>query len=124
MQVGQKVKRPCLDCPRIGEWKRGRCDQHERARDKARGTTTERGYGSATVTSPLGTATYDATRRAYARRMAAGRAYDCWRCSRPLEGAWTLGHCDIDRSLVHGPECPPCDYATNGRTGCPHPTHA
>ena len=95
------MKRPCLDCPRIGEWKRGRCEQHERARDKARGTKAQRGYGSSVVVSPLGCASYDATRAAYRRRMEAGERFACWRCGRPLASSWTLGHCDVDRTVVH-----------------------
>lgn len=57
-------------------------------------------------------------------RCRRGGRFACWRCGRPLASSWTLGHCDVDRTVVHGPECPPCDYATNGRRGCPHPSHA
>lgn len=56
--------------------------------------------------------------------MDAGERFLCWRCRKPIDPAdWTLGHCDDDRSRYHGPECPPCDYATAGRSGCPHPSH-
>lgn len=91
-----------------------RCTTHRRARDQARGTTTARGYGTA----------HQKLRAHYQQRMDNGEPFTCWRCGQPINpDNWTLGHCDIDRSQRHGPECPPCDYATSGRTGCPHPSH-
>ena len=88
MQVGSQVKRPCLDCPRIGEWKRGRCDQHERARDKARGP---RAHGNAD-------ATHKRTRAAYQRRINAGETLHCWRCHKAIDPTdWHLGHDGVDR---------------------------
>lgn len=90
------------------------CLEHTRERDKARGTRQERGYGRE----------HDALRRHYQRRMDAGQVYACWRCGGDIDPtSWTLGHCDDDRSKYHGPECPPCDYATSGRGACPHPSH-
>ena len=92
-----------------------RCFTHRRDKDKARGSRQERGYDSA----------HDRLRAKYQRSMDAGRTYRCWRCDQPINPhAWTLGHCDTDRSTYHGPECPPCDYATSGRgSECPNPTH-
>lgn len=104
----------CLEpgCPTLT--KRSRCPEHERAKDKARGTRQQRGYDAA----------HDRLRADYQRRMDAGERFDCWRCERPIDPlAWTLGHCDDDRRVYHGPECPPCDYATSGRSGCPHGAH-
>lgn len=99
-------------CPTLT--KQTRCTEHTRARDKARGTRQERGYD----------ARHQRLRRQYQLRMEAGEVFACWRCQRELDrDAWTLGHCDDDRSVYHGPECPPCDYATTGRTECPHHSH-
>lgn len=57
--------------------------------------------------------------------MDKGHRFRCWRCGNPIDPSdWTLGHCDIDRGVYHGPECPPCDYATAGRSDCPHHSHA
>jgi hypothetical protein len=91
-----------------------RCTEHTRALDKARGTRQRRGYGPE----------HDALRADYQRRMDAGEAFTCWRSGEPIDPTnWTLGHCDVDRSVYHGPECPACDYAVAGRVGCPHPSH-
>ena len=91
-----------------------RCLDHRRAYERGRGTRQQRGYDSA----------HDKLRAEYQRRMDAGQPYSCWRCSKPINPQhWTLGHCDDDRSRYHGPECPPCDYATSGRSTCPHGTH-
>lgn len=86
-----------------------RCTEHTRQRDRARGTRQERGYD----------ADYDAVGRDYQRRMDAGELFKCWRCDSPLgprRGVdWTLGHDDHDRTVLRGPECPPCQYAVAGR---------
>lgn len=106
--------RVCIEanCPELT--RTTRCTEHERARDAARGTPTERGYGPE----------HRALRARYQRRMDGGRFYACWRCGGLIDPSnWTLGHCDDDRSHYHGPECPPCDYATSGRGSCPHPNH-
>lgn len=83
-----------------------RCHDHERARDKARGSSTARGYGQS----------HRKLRDAYQRRMDAGEHFDCWRCGQPINPTfWQLGHDDDDRSVYRGPECPPCNLATSGR---------
>lgn len=99
-------------CPKLTEGTR--CTEHARAKDKARGTRQQRGYG----------AEHTKLRAQYQRRMDAGEVFTCWRCGGRIDRSnWTLGHCDSDRTKYHGPECPPCDYATAGRTRCPHPSH-
>ena len=94
--------RVCLEpgCPALT--RSTRCRDHERAKDKARGTRQERGYG----------AEHDALRAEWQRRMDAGERVPCWRCA--LKGTphdvdptdWHLGHDDHDRSVYRGPECP------------------
>lgn len=112
------AKRVCAEsgCPELIDagTRDGRCDQHRRDRDKARGTRQERGYDAA----------HEHLRFDYQRRINQGERFTCWRCGQPIDPRnWTLGHCDDDRTTYHGPECPPCDYATAGRTRCPHPSH-
>lgn len=100
-------------CPALQ--REARCLDHRRVRERKRGTRQERGYDAA----------HDAERAEYEQCMAKGEWFMCWRCDAPIDPSnWTLGHCDIDRTIYHGPECPPCDYATSGRVGCPHPSHA
>ncbi len=109
------ARRPCAEpgCPTITD--ATRCPTHTRARDRARGTRQERGYGAA----------HDRLRADYQRRMDRGETFECWRCGDDINPErWTLGHCDDDRAHYHGPECPPCDYATSGRGECPHASHA
>lgn len=103
------VNRVCLDCPNIGPWKRGRCRDCERKRDKQRGTKTERGYG----------ADFNRERRRYQANMDAGRTYyctrtDCKQPSKPINPKhWDLGHNDADRSIIDGPQHPECNRATS-----------
>lgn len=95
------MKRPCLEpgCPRLTS--NTRCHDHERERDKARGTRQERGYD----------ADYDRARLDYGRRMARGETFICWRCAElgkphlvdPTD--WHCGHDNDDRSLIRGPQC-------------------
>ena len=115
------TKRRCRDCPTLVEQgvRGGRCQPCAREHDRARGGREERGYG----------AEHRAERARLQSYMDAGVVYECWRCltqgrlRRIDPSNWHLGHCDIDRSKYHGPECPRCNNATRGRTGCPHPTH-
>ena len=100
------AKRPCIEvgCPTVTD--RTRCPEHERARDKARGTRQARGYDSA----------HDRLRADYQRRMSAGERFTCWRCGDPIDPtSWHLGHDDHDRSVYRGPECVGCNTATSGR---------
>ena len=110
------ANRVCLDCPAIGNWTRGRCAKHERARDKKRGTTTQRGYDSVVHDTPIGRMPYSACRKEYQRRMNQGIGIECWRCGEEVDPEhWTLGHHDEDRSRIMGPECPPCNYVAAGK---------
>lgn len=99
-------------CPNLQA--ESRCAEHRREREQARGTRQQRGYDGA----------HDRLRADYQRRMDQGERFACWRGGGPIDpNGWTLGHCDDDRGVYHGPECPPCDYATAGRTRCPHVSH-
>lgn len=83
-----------------------RCQEHTRAKDRARGTRQQRGYDSG----------HDRLRRAYQLRMEAGEVFACWRCGHEIDSdAWDLGHDDADRSQYRGPECLTCNRATSGR---------
>ena len=100
--------RRCLDCPRIGRWTRGRCPDHDRARDRARGTRQERGYD----------APHDRLRAHYQRRMDAGETFTCARCGQPVDPTdWDLGHTDA-RTAWTGPEHrSECNRSAAGRKG-------
>lgn len=93
-----------------------KCDRHKRAVDQARGSRQDRGYD----------AEHDKLRAAWQRRLDRGELVMCWRCLvKQIDPTdWHLGHCDVDRTKYHGPECPPCNQATMGRVGCPHSSHA
>lgn len=110
------AKRVCIEpgCPTVSD--STRCPACTRAKDKARGTRQQRGYD----------VHHDRLRAAWQRKLNAGAIVYCWRpdCGKRINPHnWTLGHCDTDRNRYHGPECPPCDYAVTGRTGCPHESH-
>lgn len=85
----------CLEpgCPEVQP--ESRCKDHRRAKDKARGSAAERGYGQV----------HRATRAQWAPMVATGHVR-CWRCGEPIEAgaAWDLGHDDEDRSKYRGPE--------------------
>lgn len=107
--------RVCIEpgCPSLT---RGtRCATHERDRDRARGSSAARGYGT----------DHRALRGDWQKRIDGGELVACWRCGGVIDGPWQLGHCDNDRSRYHGPEHPACNLAVSGRAGarCPHPSH-
>ena len=114
------ANRVCRDCPAIIPTTayKGRCPSCSRQADRARGTKTERGYGSTVLDTPLGRMTYDQCRAEYVRRMAAGRRYRCAdQC-----GAWVdpddmhLGHDEHDRGVIVGPLTSDCNLAAAGRS--------
>jgi hypothetical protein len=110
------AKRVCVElgCPELIDPPASRCTAHERARDKARGSSTARGYGSK----------HKALRAEWQVRIDSGKRVYCWRCGWRITGThWQLGHCDDDRTVYHGPECTRCNLATAGRGACPHPKH-
>ena len=85
--------RPCLDCGALSN--QNRCLEHRRAREAARGTTAERGYGSQ----------HQAERQRWLPLVKAGRV-NCWRCGERIEPGdeFDLGHDDYDRRITRGPE--------------------
>lgn len=109
------TKRACLEpgCPTLTNT--SRCERHTRERDRARGTRQERGYD----------AEYDRRRQSDLNAYARGDLLTCWRCGYAvLPTEYSLGHCDDDRTVIHGPEhLRKCNLA-NTRGGCPHPSHA
>ncbi len=56
--------------------------------------------------------------------MRNGTTFVCWRCDKPiLPHDYSLGHCDDNRAVIHGPEHLKCNLA-NTRGGCTHESHA
>ena len=102
------AKRVCLEpgCPVIINTGKSRCAEHERQRDKARGTSSQRGYDYQ----------HQKIRALDKRNVDAGMAH-CWRCGARLDpnSPWHEGHDDHDRTIYRGPECVPCNTATAGR---------
>lgn len=98
------ARRVCIEpgCPTITD--RTRCPEHERAKDKARGTRRERGYD----------ATHDRTRRAILTQINAGERITCWRCGIRLGTDFHLDHTS-DRSGYRGPSCPACNLHLAGK---------
>lgn len=98
--------RVCLDCPtlvRTGS----RCPACTRARDRARGSTAERGYGTE----------HRRIRAQLVAALSAGHALQCWRCGTTITrpDQFDVGHDDNNRAITRGPECRPCNRATAGR---------
>lgn len=86
-------------CPAIPA--AGLCTTHAREADKARGTSTERGYGTAHINA----------RKAMARQVATGNAR-CARCNEFLKPGsdWHLDHTD-DRTGYLGASCARCNLS-------------
>ena len=83
------------------------CTEHNREHDKQRGSKKQRGYGKE----------FQRDRKQWKPLVDAGLV-DCWRCSKPLEpgAAFHLGHDDKDRTIIRGPECPPCNLSAAGKS--------
>ena len=90
------AKRVCAEprCPELTD--STRCPAHTRARDKARGTRQQRGYGAA----------HEREAKAWRAKVARGELVLCWRCGQPITDPTDchLGHDDLDRSITRGPE--------------------
>lgn len=102
--------RVCIepDCPELT--KTTRCPAHTKTKDKARGSSTRRGYGSK----------HQRLRAEWQARIDAGKHVYCWRCkTKRITGTtpWHLGHDDHDRTKYMGPECIPCNTRTATRRG-------
>ena len=97
---------PTPGCPNLTAG--GPCTGCARERDAARGRRQARGYDR----------DYDRTRARWQRRLDAGETVMCWRpdCATVIDPAhWHLGHDDHDRSIIRGPECPPCNLSHAGQ---------
>lgn len=90
---------------------KGLCDTHRRARDKARGSRQDRGYG----------ADHQAEHERIATLIRAGITIRCVTCNRPLGPDFHLGHTD-DRTSWLGPQCPHCNDSAAGRASHPTPS--
>ena len=98
-------------CPTIiaNNARRGLCDEHRRAHDRARGTAEQRGYGRA----------FQAARRNILAKLNRGETIPCWRCGQPVTTDFHLGHADHDRTVIRGPEHPTCNLSAAGRAAHP-----
>ena len=97
------------DCPELIKpgTRDGRCTTHRRTKNRARGRSTQRGYGTQ----------HQQLRAHWQRRLNNGEPIQCWRCGQPINtDAWDLGHTD-SRTGYAGPECRPCNRATAPRKG-------
>ena len=98
-------------CPELTD--QPKCETHKAQVERDRGTRQQRGYDLA----------YDKNRKTQATKVAKGRVI-CWSCGHrisPLE-PWHNGHCENDRTVIHGPEHPNCNLGHVGQA-CPHPAH-
>lgn len=86
--------------------KSGRCQVHARQADRARGTSTQRGYGW----------THIQLRAKWAVSVSTGTV-ECWRCSKLIQPTdeWHLGHDDNDRTVYRGPEHAHCNLSAAGK---------
>lgn len=98
---------PCsrVGCPEVSA-KAGKCAAHRKQYERARGTTTERGYGSAHV----------ALRAEWALLVSTGTVL-CARCDLPISSTepWHLDHDDNDRTRYLGPSHARCNTSAGGQ---------
>lgn len=93
-------------CPTLVP-KAGRCPEHSRAHETARGSRHQRGYG----------ASHTRERAQWEPKVKLG-IVTCWRCHEliGLNEPWDLGHDDVDRTQYMGPEhANRCNRAAGGR---------
>lgn len=90
-------------CPELVD--KGRCAQHRRDAERARGSREERGYG----------AEHQQRRYVLERARRRGLQMVCAKCSEPIseDQPWHLGHTD-DRSNWTGPEHVLCNLSAAG----------
>jgi hypothetical protein len=102
MPAGKICARP--GCPHRAT-QRGRCDEHRRADDRARGTSTQRGFGTE----------HQRARRTWEPRVATGTVR-CCRCRQLIAPgtAWALDH-NADRTGYLGPAHGRCNASAAGR---------
>ena len=102
--------RVCRDCrtiynPSTTGARSGRCPNCARLADRARGTTTQRGYG----------AQHQRRRATIQAAIDAGTPIHCWRCGKRITGRrWALDHAE-DRATYRGPACEQCNGHLAGR---------
>lgn len=101
-----RAKHPCADCATPVQAGVSRCPACTRARDKARGSTAQRGYGQK----------HRSERQRWQKLIDMGAPVDCARCgTRILPGAaWHLDHA-ADRTQYLGPSCAHCNLSAAGR---------
>lgn len=102
--------RVCIEpeCPVLT--RNTRCREHERAKDKARGSSTERGYGYAHQQDRAAWAPLVATGTVRCRRRDQCTASNLF--IQPNE-AWDLGHPDAECDAPKAPEHLGCNRATS-----------
>lgn len=103
-------------CPTLVERgaRDGRCDEHRRAKDRARGTRQERGYDAAHVAEREHWAPIVATGTVTCRRAPFGLCLADNPTIAPDE-PWDLGHPDAECPAAKAPEHRGCNRATSGR---------
>ena len=102
------AKRPCPKdgCPTLINTGERYCPTHQRETDRARGTTTERGYGAP-----------HRALRAHWQTLITREPQPCTRCGQPIttRDTWHLDHDDNDRSKYRGPSHAACNMSAGGR---------
>ena len=94
-------------CPTILTGGERRCPRHAKAYEQRRGSSTERGYGSA----------HQRARAAWQRRIDDGEHVVCATCPTVITGRmWQLGHDHVNGGYL-GPQCVPCNASDGGRRG-------
>lgn len=103
-----RAKHPCSvnGCPIPVPHGTSRCPAHAREKDRARGTSAQRGYGT----------THTRERKRWQNLIDAGAPVTCARCGGPiLRGSeWHLDHAE-DRSRYLGPSHARCNLSAAGR---------
>ena len=109
------AKKRCARCHRLVPKGTTYCTTHLREYEGRRGAPTQRGYGRE----------YRTQRLEWAARIEAGERVTCWRCGHPIQPgtAWDLGHDDLDRAKINGPEHRRCNRSAAGQVGAAITNH-